>query len=168
MEAFGVKALNYHMAKSWNETMAGKSHLNGRWRRVLIGRMPGKPRLGPGRSKGGGINWYRFVSEVLEPILFSDYHELRRQRLRLMLMLDGAAAHVSRNCLPFYEGWEVNYLSWPGNFPDLNPIEHIWDLMKKRIRKKYPIIGSIERLKAVWQEEWDLLSLDDINAVIEN
>jgi hypothetical protein len=40
--------------------------------------------------------------------------------------------------------------------------------MKKRIRRKYPIIGSIERLKAVWQEEWDLLSLDDINAVIEN
>jgi hypothetical protein len=40
--------------------------------------------------------------------------------------------------------------------------------MKKRIRKKYSIIGNIERFKAVWQEEWDLLSLDDINAAIEN
>jgi hypothetical protein len=40
--------------------------------------------------------------------------------------------------------------------------------MKKRIKRKYPIIDSIERLKAVWQEEWDLLSLDDINAIIEN
>jgi hypothetical protein len=104
MEAFGVKALNYHMAKSWNETITGKSHSNGRWRRVLTGRMPGKPRPGPGRSKGEDIDWYKFVSEVLEPILLFDYHELRRQRPRLMLILDSAAAHVSRNCLPFYKG----------------------------------------------------------------
>ena len=106
MEAFGVKALNYHMAKSWNETMAGR-----RWRRVLTGRMPGKPRPGPGRSKGRGIDWYRFASEVLEPILLPDYHELRRQRPRLMLILNNTAAYVSRNCLPFYKGWEVNYLN---------------------------------------------------------
>jgi transposase len=48
---------------------------------------------------------------MLKPILFFNYHELRRQRPRLMLMLDGAAAHVSRNCLSFYEGWEVNHLN---------------------------------------------------------
>jgi transposase len=112
--------------------------------------MPDKLRPGLGKNKGEGIDWYKFVSEMLEPILLFDYHKLRRQRPRLMLILNGAAAHVSRNCLPFYEGWEVNYLNWPGNSPDLNPIEHIWDLMKKRIKKKYPIIGSIERLKAVW------------------
>jgi hypothetical protein len=39
--------------------------------------------------------------------------------------------------------------------------------MKKRIKKKYGIIGIIEKLKAVWQEEWDLLSLDDINKAIK-
>jgi hypothetical protein len=39
--------------------------------------------------------------------------------------------------------------------------------MKKRIKKKYGIIGTVEKLKAVWQEEWDLLSLDDINKAIE-
>ena len=111
MEAFEVKALNYYMAKSWNETMAGKSYLNRRWRKVLTGRMPDKPRPGSGKSKGRGINWYRFISEMLEPILFPNYYELRRQRLRLMLMLNGAAAHVSRNCLPFYKGWKINYLS---------------------------------------------------------
>jgi hypothetical protein len=111
MEAFGVKALNYHMAKSWNEIMAGKSHLNRRWRRVLTGRMPDKLRPGPGRSKERGIDWYRFVSKVLEPILLSNYYKLRRQRPRLMLILNSAVTHVSRNCLPFYEGWEVNYLS---------------------------------------------------------
>lgn len=92
------------MTKSWNEIITDKSHLNRRWRKILTGRMPGKLRLGPGRNKGGGIDWYKFVSEILEPILFPDYYKLRRQRPRLILILDGTVTHVSRNCLSFYEG----------------------------------------------------------------
>jgi transposase len=163
MEAFGVKAMNYFMAKAFKET----AHPRQYWKTLKIGRMPAKPRPGPGRSKGGGIDWYRFVSEVLEPLFLSDYDDLRRQRPKLMLMLDGAAAHVSANCSPFYEGWAVNRLDWPGNSPDLNPIEYIWELLKKRIKKKYPVIKGIEALKAIWNNEWDLLSLDDINKAIE-
>jgi transposase len=163
MEAFGVKALNYLMTKGFKET----AHLRQYWKKFKTGRMPAKPKPGPGRSKGGGIDWYRFASEVLDPLLLPAYDELRRQRPALMLMLDGAASHNSANCSPFYEGWEVDRIKWPGNSPDLNPIEHIWDLMKKRIKQKYGLIRTVERLKAVWQEEWDLLSLDDINKVIE-
>jgi transposase len=84
-----------------------------------------------------------------------------------MLMLDGAAAHVSANCSPYYDGWDVARLRWPGNSPDLNPIEHIWDLMKKRIKQKHSLIRTVQELKAVWQQEWDQLSLDDINNAIE-
>jgi transposase len=163
MEAFGVKAMNYLMAKAFKESAHPKQY----WKTLKTGRMPAKPKPGPSRSKGGDIDWYRFASEVLEPILLPDYDELRRQRPALMLMLDGAAAHVSANCSPFFIGWAVNRLNWPGNSPDLNPIEHIWELMKKRIKKKYGIIGTVEKLKAVWQEEWDLLSLDDINKAIK-
>jgi hypothetical protein len=104
MEAFGVKALNYLMTKGFKKAAHPKQY----WKKLKTGRMPAKPKPGPGKSKGGGIDWYRFVSEVLELLLLPDYNELRRQRLTLMLMLDGAAAHNSANCSPFYEGWEVN------------------------------------------------------------
>jgi transposase len=67
-----------------------------------------------------------------------------------MLMLDGAASHNSANCSPFYEGWEVDRIKWPGNSPDLNPIEHIWDLIKKRIKEKYSLIRTVQELKAIW------------------
>jgi len=164
MSTYAVKVMNYLMAKAWNETTAGK---DGR-KRALTGRMPAKPKPGPERSKGGGIDWYRFASEVLEPLLLPNYDDLRRQRPGLMLMLDGAAAHISSNCSPFYEGWEVNRLNWPGNSPDLNPIEHIWDLIKKRIKEKYSLIRTVQELKTIWYQEWDLLSLDDINKIIED
>jgi transposase len=162
MEAYGVKAMNYYMAKGFNETAKTRG-----CKKVLTGRLPAKPKAGPQRSKGGGIDWYRFATEVLEPLLLPDYNELRKQRPALMLMLDGAAAHVSANCSPYYDGWDVARLRWPGNSPDPNPIEHIWDLMKKRIKQKHSLIRTVQELKAVWQQEWDQLSLDDINNAIE-
>lgn len=63
MSTFVVKAMNYLMAKAWNETATGKDSRE----RVLSGCMPTKPKLGPGRNKEGGVDWYRFASEVLRP-----------------------------------------------------------------------------------------------------
>jgi transposase len=169
MATYECRLINHAMAKAWNEETAGKvCPMTGkRFKKVKTGRWPAKPPGGPQRSKGGGIDWYRFATEVLEPLVLPDFDELRKKRPGLILMLDGAAAHISANCFPWYEGWEITRLDWPGNSPDLNPIEHIWDLLKKRIKQKYPIIGTMERLKAIWQTEWDLLSLEDINKVIE-
>ncbi len=64
-------------------------------------------------------------------------------------MLDGAAAYISKNCSGWYEGWDIDRLSWSGNSPNLNPIEHIWDFMKKCIKKKHQVIRTVEELKRI-------------------
>lgn len=106
MSTYAVKVINYLMAKAWNETTARK---DGR-KRVLTGRMPAKPKSEPERNKEGDIDWYRFVFKILEPFFLPNYDDLRRQKLGLILMLNGVTAHISSNCSPFYEGWEINRL----------------------------------------------------------
>ena len=45
-----------------------------------------------------------------------------------------------------------NVLSWPSVSPDLNPIEHIWDVIGQRVRSRVPLnIRDLERFVVeVW------------------
>ena len=48
----------------------------------------------------------------------------------------------------------IQVLSWPGNSPDLNPIENIWDHLARQIAKEKFQNGKglLEKLKVTWQE----------------
>lgn len=53
--------------------------------------------------------------------------------------------------------------------PYLNPIEHVWNLMKDRIAARRPFIKGKEALRLAWLEEWENLSVEnDINPFINN
>jgi hypothetical protein len=46
--------------------------------------------------------------------------------------------------------------------PDLNPIEHIWDILGRRIQAREPPVQNIRRLEAALHREWQQLSQQDI------
>ena len=46
--------------------------------------------------------------------------------------------------------------------PDLNPIEHIWDMLGRRIQAREPPVQNIRQLEATLHREWQQLSQQDI------
>ena len=53
----------------------------------------------------------------------------------------------------------------PVNSPDLNPIETIWRIIKQRLKSRGVIFEEAVLCRAI-QEEWDKITLDEINRAI--
>jgi transposase len=60
----------------------------------------------------------------------------------------------------------IDSLFHPAQSPDLNPIEAVWNILKQRVRQR--IWNSIEELKAILQEEWSKITMQEVRARIQD
>ena len=69
------------------------------------------------------------------------------------LQHDNAPAHRSKTVSDFLISRRVSVLDWPSKSPDLNPIEHLWDHMGRRVQDASP--RSLPELKRLLLKHWD-------------
>ena len=60
----------------------------------------------------------------------------------------------------------ISSLSWPGNSPDLNIIEEIWAIMKRRLQHKEA--RNIKELKEQIEDVWNNINLSLINNLYQS
>ena len=71
---------------------------------------------------------------------------------------DNATVHTSKLTMKFFDNSDINLMKWPGQSPDPNPIEHLWDELERQIRKWNPPPVSERELAVIFQEEWEKIS----------
>ncbi len=65
---------------------------------------------------------------------------------------DIAPAHTAKGTKSWFNDHGVTVLDWPANSPDLNPIENLWGIVKRKMKDTRPI--NEDELKAIVKETW--------------
>jgi hypothetical protein len=90
-------------------------------------------------------------------------------------MQDNAPIHGSAAVEAFLLNHKISILEWPPYSPDLNPIEHVWRMLKHKLHKLFPELFDLRRnlqdievFKECLQKAWAALDQNKISALIDS
>ena len=87
----------------------------------------------------GNLNAQGYINQILQP----EAVPFLQRRGSAILMHDNARLRDARICRQFLNRNNVNVLLWPAVSSDMNPIEHIWDYLGRKVRAR----GNVHNLR---------------------
>ncbi len=75
--------------------------------------------------------------EILEHFMLPSADQLFKDA-DFIFQQDLAPAHTAKSTKSWLNDHGVGVLDWPANSPDLNPIENLWGIVKRKMRNKRP------------------------------
>jgi transposase len=109
----------------------------------------------------GNLTGDQYVRDVLQPVVVPHFDN-QPLATRHVYMDDNARPHRARAVTSYLQSEAVTSVHWPAMSPDLNHIEHIWDMLGRRIQVREPSVQTIRQLEAALHREWQQLSQQDI------
>ncbi|GFT57111.1 transposable element Tcb2 transposase [Trichonephila clavipes] len=111
----------------------------------------------------GSVNGTRYCNEILLP-----YVRLFRgaMGLQFLFMDDNAPCHRTVAAEQLLESEDIERMDWPARYPDLNPIEHVWDFLGRRLAARTLPPVTIRELRLALQDEWAAMPQQLIDTLI--
>jgi transposase len=102
-----------------------------------------------------------YVDNIL-PLIKTNLKKIPRG----VLMQDNARPHSANATSLALEKEKITALDWPPYSPHLNPIEHLWSTLHRRIAERAP--ETIEELKEAANECWASFTMKEVNKYVES
>lgn len=114
---------------------------------------------------GGALTADRYIRDILQdhvipfaPFIGADF----------LLMQDNARPHTARCVTEYLDQVQIPTMNWPACSPDMNPIEHVWDMLGRRLRSRIPAVRNLEEARTALMEIWENLPQEMIDNVIRS
>lgn len=115
----------------------------------------------------GKMDAKQYVS-ILEDGLLGSIGKLKMMEGEFIFQQDNDPKHTSKLAQKWLEDQNITVLDWPAQSPDLNPIEHLWTTLKRKILDyEVPAKGVWE----LWERtstEWGNITEEDCQGLIES
>uniref|UniRef100_A0AAY5LDB2 Tc1-like transposase DDE domain-containing protein n=1 Tax=Esox lucius TaxID=8010 RepID=A0AAY5LDB2_ESOLU len=91
---------------------------------------------------------------------------LRRLGRRAVFQHDNDPKHTSKTTTALLKKLRVKVMNWPSMSPDLNPIEHLWGILKRKVEEHK--VSNIHQLCDVVMEEWNRIPVATCEALVNS
>jgi hypothetical protein len=112
----------------------------------------------------GNLNAMRYREDILLPhvVPFLQAHP------DMTFQHDNATSHTAPSVCDFLQDRNVSVLPWPVKSPDLNLIEHVWDLLDRRVRARAIPPRNVGELAGALVEEWGNISQQELANLVQS
>lgn len=117
------------------------------------------------RSHTRGLTSHRYITEILADHVIPYAGYIGQD---MLLMHDNARPHVAHVVTQYLRDVAIRTMNWPARSPDMNPIEHLWDELKRRVRARVPAPRSLHEVRIAIEEEWNAIPQDFIVRLVSS
>jgi hypothetical protein len=104
----------------------------------------------------GNMNAQVYTS-ILDGELLRTLDHFGMDKGQVVFQQDNAPTHTSRLAKNWFQRNDLEVLDWPPQSPDLNPIEHLWGHLKRRLCRHETIPKGVHELWVRIQDEWNAI-----------
>ena len=106
----------------------------------------------------GTMNSQQYCNEVISKHLIPQLRSWFPKSKNYIFMQDIAPCHTSKFTTEFLKRKCISVLPWPGNSPDLNPIENVWKMLKDKIATCHLTskVELVNKIKDIWFHDTDV------------
>ena len=85
-----------------------------------------------------------------------------------IFMQDNDPKHKAKVTMEFFKSKKFQILEWPAQSPDLNPIENLWSILKRRLYNYQTRPRNLDEQWERVQDVWNSISREQCNKLIES
>ncbi|GFW30810.1 transposable element Tcb2 transposase [Trichonephila clavipes] len=111
----------------------------------------------------GSVNGTHYCNEILLPYV---RHFRGAMGLQFLFLDDNAPCHRIVAAEQLLESEDIERMDSPARSPDLNPFEHVWDFLGRRLATRTLSPVSIQELRLALQDEWAAMPQQLIDTLI--